>query len=225
MLACLEDPRVTELDPSTLDLDVATPYTLLRSLRRAVRRSNADWRAVVESIRSSIPSIWSAWSLRERKRFLRHAQTIWAVHRYRVPPATLAAFNRLRDEGRVVLHRGRLDRGRCEDEAIVLTIRGAAGPLEIRAAHVINCTGPNGNLEANRDPLVVNALRRGIIRADALKLGIDADPALRAIGADGASAPHLFAMGPLVRGLWYETTAIPEIVTHAGTIAAALAPI
>ena len=222
MLACLEDPRVDGLDPEALALDVSTPYKLLRSLRRAARETDADWRAIVESIRSLIPSIWAGWSLRERRRFLRHAQSAWAVHRYRVPPATYAAFKRLYDEGRIILHRGRIVDGRSDGDSVVLDIHTEGTMTAIRVAHVINCTGPNGDVASNRDPLVVTALERGFIRADALRLGIDADERFRVVGADGTVIDKLYAMGPLLRGVWYETTGIPEIASHANKIVRAL---
>lgn len=222
MLACLEDARVTGADPSTLDLDTSTPYALLRSMRRAARAYAGDWRAVVESIRASIPRIWSAWSVRERRRFLRHAQSAWAVHRYRTPPATYAAFLRLKDEGRVFVHRGRIADARVDGEAIAISVAGGPAPVDIRAAHVINCTGPNGDVTRNPDTLIANLLRRGLIRPDQLHLGIDTDESLRVIDKDGAPSPALYAMGPLVRGLWYETTAIPEIVGHARGLTALL---
>ena len=51
---------------------------------------------------------------------------------------------------------------------------------------------------------------------------IDADETLHVLDKSAKAAPHLFAMGPLVRGLWYETTAIPEIVGHAAKLASSL---
>jgi uncharacterized NAD(P)/FAD-binding protein YdhS len=222
MLACIEDARVNGADAALLNLDTRTPLALLRSMRRAARDYDGDWRAVVESIRSKIPAIWRSWTVRERRRFLRHAQSAWAVHRYRVPPATHASFVRMRDEGRIAVHRGRILDAQVEGDMVLLTLGGDSAPIRIRAAHVINCTGPNGDVTRNGDALVRNLLRRGLIRADALRLGIDADESLRVIGVDEAPVEGLFVMGPLVRGLWYETTAIPEIAQHAAALAATL---
>ncbi|HVA28470.1 MAG TPA: FAD/NAD(P)-binding protein [Candidatus Baltobacteraceae bacterium] len=218
MLACLEDPRVEGADPNALDLDTSSPYTLVRSMRRAARAYDGDWRAVVESIRSRIPAIWHGWSLRERRRFLRHAQSAWAVHRYRVPAATFAAFARLRDEGRIFVHRGRILDAQANGQTVRVRVGGARIPVDIEAAYVINCTGPNEDIAKNRDPLVRNLLRRGLIRPGALRLGIDADETLRVVDGNAKAIPNLFVMGPLVRGLWYETTAIPEIVKHAASL-------
>lgn len=222
MVACLEDARVNGADPDVLNLDTSGPYALIRSMRRAAHSYDGDWRAVVESIRPKIPSIWRAWSNGERRRFLRHAQSAWAIHRYRTPPATFAAFTRFRDEGRIFVHRGRITDARPSGDTIGIRIAGAQAPIEIQAAHVINCTGPNGDVTRNRDPFVRNLLQHGLVRPDELRLGFDVDESLRVINKDAKPAPDLFALGPLVRGLWYETTAVPEIVEHAAKIAARL---
>jgi uncharacterized NAD(P)/FAD-binding protein YdhS len=222
MLACLEDPRIDGVDPGMLMLDTSTPYNLIHTMRRAARNHDGDWRSIVESIRNSIPTIWRGWSTRERRRFLRHAQTVWAVHRYRVPAATFAAFTRIRDEGRVFVHRGHIVDAQPNQGTISVRVAATPSPVEIEAAHVINCTGPNGDITQNRDPLIRNLIRHGLIRPDELRLGIDADETLHVVDQNNKATPNLFAMGPLVRGLWYETTAIPEIVGHAAKLASTL---
>jgi uncharacterized NAD(P)/FAD-binding protein YdhS len=222
LLPAIEDASVRGLDHRTLELDTRTPYTLLRSVRRAATRHSGDWRAVVEALRPITPAIWSGWSARERRRFLRHLQSLWAIHRYRVPPATHAAFERMRGEGRILVHRGRIAGARPHDERVSIEIAGERQRSAIEVGYAINCTGPNADLRSAPHPFVRAALARGVLRPDALRLGIDANEELRVIAADGAAQARLFAMGPLLRGLWYETTAVGEIRAHAATIARAL---
>lgn len=223
LLPLVEDTTIRGVDPAVLDLDTTTPYTLLRSLRKAVRTVDGRWISVVEALRPITPAIWSTWSLRDRKRFLRHLQSMWAIHRYRVPPATHAAFARMNAEGRIVVHRGRVSASSADSRGIVLQISGPAGSREVRADYLVNCTGPNADLRTTKHRLVQNALRRGILRADALRLGVDATDDFRVLDADGNPQPHLFAIGPLLRGLWYEATAVGEIRNqHAPAIARAI---
>jgi uncharacterized NAD(P)/FAD-binding protein YdhS len=222
LLPLVEDASIRGVDPATLDLDTRTPYTMLRSLRRAAKTFPGDWRAVVESLRSITPTIWSGWNNRERKRFLRHLQSMWAIHRYRVPPATYAAFARMQAEGRITMHRGRVRGGTANARGITLHLAAPGGPLDLHASYVVNCTGPNGDLRTVTHPFVRNALARGVFRPDALALGIDADMNYRVLDAGGEAQPQLFAIGPLLRGLWYETTAVNEIRKHATAIAKAI---
>lgn len=219
LIPYVEDPKVRGADPATLDLDSSSPHALLRSMRRAAMHYAGDWRAVVDSIRKISPAIWESWSVRDRKRFLRHAQALWAVHRYRVPAATYAAFARLRAQGRVINHRGHIDAATIDRDQVDIRIRNAHGTAHVRASYAINCTGPNADLTTVDDVLVQRLLQRGLVRGDRLRLGLDVDEGYRALDANGVAHDDIFAMGPLLRGRWYETTAIPEITRHAAAIA------
>jgi uncharacterized NAD(P)/FAD-binding protein YdhS len=214
LLPLVEDASIRGVDPATLDLDTRTPYTMLRSLRRAVANFPGDWRAVIESLRSITPTIWSGWNDRERKRFLRHAQSMWAIHRYRVPPATHAAFARMHAEGRIAIHRGHVRGGTANARGITLQLATPEGTLDLHASYVVNCTGPNANLHSVSHPFVRNALARGVMRPDPLALGVDATDDFRVLDGSGELQPQLFAIGPLLRGRWYETTAVNEIRRH-----------
>lgn len=225
ILPHLEDTAIKGLDPRTLGLEIATPYQLLRTLRLAAKAhvaNGGDWRGVVESIRSITPAIWLGWSARERRRFLRHLQSFWAAHRYRVPPATYAAWRRLHDAGRVTVVKGRVVAASRDGKNLRMTIARAGVESVIQAGTVINATGPGSDYSRIERPLVQNMLRRGLIRADELRLGIDATPDFNVISHTGGVQPQLFSIGPPIRGLHYETTAVPEIVRQAHQIGAQL---
>ncbi len=209
-----------------LPVRTETPYALLRTLRQQARRhvaAGGDWREIIESIREMSPAVWASWSLRERRRFLRHLQAFWAIHRYRVPPPTAEAFARVERSERIVRHRGRiaaarrLSGGRLEIE---IAQRDFVARVAVDAA--INCTGPHGDYARVRHPFVRNAIARGLLRPDPLHLGLDATADLRVIDRDGHPNERIFALGPPLRGLFYETTAVPETRQQASLIARAL---
>jgi uncharacterized NAD(P)/FAD-binding protein YdhS len=226
LLPCLESPDAKALDLSALRLRVDTPRALVRSMREASRTHAAnggDWRDVVESIRSASPAIWGAWNIRERRRFLRHVQTLWAVHRYRVPPETAATYRRIDDGNRIVRHRGRVASGRrLRDGRFSVDITGRTGTTVVAIGSAINCTGPNGDYARIRHTLVRNLIARGTIRPDPLHLGLDATADFCAIGSDGNANERLLALGPPLRGLFYETTAVPEVGRQAALVAQTL---
>jgi uncharacterized NAD(P)/FAD-binding protein YdhS len=226
LLPQIEHPEVRELPVDSLDLDLSSPRSLVRSLRRAARvhaEDGGDWRAVAESIRTISPSIWMGWSLAERRQFLRHVQPYWTAHRYRVPAPTYDAFERLRGRGRVVLHRGRIrDASLLPGGKLAIHAASPRGNSEIVVDSVVNCTGPQGNYAALAQPLVRNAMRRGLLRPDALQLGIDANQDLNLLDARGIPQTDLFTLGPPLRGVFYETTAVPETRDQAARIASVL---
>jgi uncharacterized NAD(P)/FAD-binding protein YdhS len=223
LMPCVENPFARALDVQQLALRTDTPYALLRSLRAAARRhsgAGGDWRDVVEAIRSITPAVWTSWSVRDRRRFLRHLQVFWTIHRYRVPPKTAAVCERLRREGRLVRHRGRVSQAsEAPDRRIRVEVLGSAGKSSFVVSCAVNCTGPNGDYERVRHPLVQNLMRRGTIRADALHLGLDATQDLHVVDAAGSKVDRLYTLGPPLRGTFYETTAVPETREQAAAIA------
>ena len=68
-----------------------------------------------------------------------------------------------------------------------VTVRYATrtGESELEVGKVINCTGPNTNLAEVRDPLVRGLRDAGLIRPDALGLGLDTDEDGRLLDAAG----------------------------------------
>jgi hypothetical protein len=58
-----------------------------------------------------------------------------------------------------------------------------------------------------------------LARPDACQLGLEVDEQSRVVGADGAPADRLFAVGPLTRGQVWEMTAVPDIRIQAAQVA------
>ena len=221
-LSNVEDARARGADLNSLGVDHTTPAKLVRALRRIAASYDGDWREIVEGLRPMSAHIWAAWPLPERRRFLRHVASIWGVHRYRVPAAIFASYSRFAAENRIVNHRGRVASAQAAEGAIALEVEHACERSVVRAAHVVNCSGPNADITRVADPLVRSAIARGLIRPDPLHLGVDATPRYHVVGRHGDPQPGLYAIGPLLRGLWYESTAVPEITVHAAAIAADL---
>jgi uncharacterized NAD(P)/FAD-binding protein YdhS len=94
---------------------------------------------------------------------------------------------------------------------------------QLAADRIINCTGPSSDLASASDPLLSNLRDRGLLRNDALKLGLDTNHLGQIIGSDGKAVPGLFAAGPLTRGTFWEITAVPDIRRQVGALARLLA--
>jgi len=221
----VENTLALAADPAELQLDVSSPVRLLRSMRRAARRledAGSDWRCVAESIRKISGRIWSGWSIAQRRSFLRHLEAYWSVHRYRVPPPTYENWKNLRRCGRLKMHRGMIARAEPIDQGLCVQIASNAGVETVTAGTVVNCTGPESNWRFSDDPLAIALQARGIVRPGPLSLGIDCTPEYRVIDAGGLAHTSLFAIGSLLRGLLYETTAIPEIRGQAALLAATI---
>jgi uncharacterized NAD(P)/FAD-binding protein YdhS len=196
----------------------------LRALVKRVRELSGDgaraerWRAVMTELRWLAPHIWAAWDLEERRRFLRHVRPFWDVHRHRLAPEVHAKLARALARGQLSVARGRLES---------LEHVGARGTLRatlrrgavLEGAALINCTGPATDVRRSNNALLRNIVADGLVRPDALALGLATDERFRLLSGDGALQRTLYALGTLARGSQWELTAVAEIRKQARLVA------
>ncbi len=86
---------------------------------------------------------------------------------------------------------------------------------------IIVCTGPRSDVRLS--PIGAGLVRRGVARPGPFDIGYDVTPTTgEVVGAHGSVAENLFTIGPLRRGVLFESTAMPEISAQAQQIAALL---
>ena len=86
-------------------------------------------------------------------------------------------------------------------------------------AWIVNCTGPERDVTRQSSPLVCALLRRGLLAADALGLGVHTGPAGELRDAHGRPVPRMLALGAWrIADLW-ESTAVPELRQQAADVA------
>jgi uncharacterized NAD(P)/FAD-binding protein YdhS len=199
-----------------------TPLRALRTLRRQARE--AGWREAVDGIRPQTAAIWKSWSAHQRRRFLRHAQTWWDVHRHRMAPAVAAQITGLVAAGDLEIFGSQLARIRTADGGFEATFQRTTDGHWItrRFTAVINCTGLRGAPEPEGDDILARLARKGAVRPDALGLGLQVSDGLQAIGANGSPTAGLFAVGPLTRGAFWEAIAVPDLRVHTALVASAV---
>lgn len=205
--------------------------TSVRAVFHAVRTEVAkakaggeDWQRVVLAVRPHLSRLWQGAALRERQRFMRHVRAYWDMFLHRVPPPSAEVFERVRAAGRLRVHSATPTALHATaDGRLQLSVRprGKPSPAILHSDAVINCTGFEYVWQRVRDqPLLAHLLERGYVRASALGLGIDADPAtLAVIGADGASASNISTMGLSLRGVLFESGTIAELLRQAVLLA------
>lgn len=194
--------------------------SLLRQVRQEATRcttDGGDWRTVVDSLRPAVQGIWRSFDNTEKRRFLRHLSAHWDVHRHRVAPDVARIVEESRRDGQLTIIAGRvlaLDErdGRVE---VTLMPRGSSEPRTVRVRRVVNCTGPTRDIRIGRTPLLGCLIDGGYCRPDALSMGLEATDAGALIAADGLPSDRLYALGPLLKGRLWETTAVRELRVQA----------
>jgi uncharacterized NAD(P)/FAD-binding protein YdhS len=204
-----------DFDPAPVDQgDV--PSGSVRRLWRWLRRRSAEvgWRAAVDSLRPHSHPLWQSLDEDQQRRFLRHARPWWDVHRHRIAPEVGATIARMVADGRLEIIAGRIATVDAVPEGLTVGFR-RRGKQDLHAesfAYAFNCTGPLHSIARSNDPLLRSLLDGGAIRPDRLGIGIEVDGTCRA-------GEHLWAMGPLTKGRYWEIIAVPDIREQAAQVA------
>ena len=196
---------------------------LTRRIRREVAKALAQgvaWQSVVDSLRPITAPLRQCLPEAEQRRFLRHGRPWWDAHRHRMAPLVAQQTAGLVRQGYLQIRAGHVTGIEASGRLARVSYRprGGSGTVSLDAQRVIEARGATAVGEA-QDPLIGRLLERGLVRLDRHRLGLDVTPDLQAIGASGPVTPGLWALGPLVRGVFWECTAVPDIRLQAAQLA------
>jgi uncharacterized NAD(P)/FAD-binding protein YdhS len=196
-----------------------------RTLAREVEKLGGDWREAVAFIRNLAPALWRQLPDAERRRFERHLQVHWDIHRHRMPPQLMARIETLRRSGKLRVKAGRIQRvvERGRQLQVSWRPRGGGAAATLNVDLLVNAMGPNYAVERSSDPLFVSLRRSGLVRADALHLGIRTGRFGACLDAEGRPSPDLYYLGPMLRADHLDATAAAELRDHAERLAEHLA--
>jgi len=211
-----EDPML----PSGLDAsDAGQPLSrLLQRLRRAVKtEGRANWQRVFEGLRPFSNELWIGLSDDEKRRFQRHLRAFWDAHRFRMPPSTAVLLRQLADAGRLQFHKGRMLR--IAGGEIVWQPRGTSQSRALRADVMIDCTGPRRSARDWKALLIDRLLEQGLLAPHSTGFGLAANAQGQALDGTGHTVPGLCLLGPPMRGVLLECSAITDIRRQAAALA------
>ncbi|AZV27633.1 pyridine nucleotide-disulfide oxidoreductase [Pseudomonas syringae] len=226
-------PHVRRQPPAWVDFlaedhGIRTPRQLLRELRRHCRDAIAqgiDWQAPLDTVRAHIGRLWSQASDVQRRQFVRHVRPWWESHHHRSPPLSAELVERLHREGRLRIHAASykgLEPVSGDGVSIRIRPRGEAETCVVQGAALINSSGIEYDWRRVARPLPQQLLARGLVRPGPLALGIAAAVDGAVLDEEGRISSRLFAMGPPLRGMWWESTAVTDVASQAKALAARL---
>lgn len=194
--------------------DLMTAQGTLSWLRKEVDTATAtghSWISVINAIRDLTPEIWMNWPEREKARFLRHAKPYWEIHRHRIPQSSHTAIRDMQESGQVGLVAGRIQRITPVEQGfeVVVQQKTTSSLRTLSVDWICNCTGPHAQIRRAGDVLINQMLDEGLVISDALGLGIQPE-------VDNGG---LIVIGPLSKGVYWESTALREIRLQAAEMA------
>lgn len=203
-------PPVPVFDVATF-LRFADP---IADARAAIAAYPGGWRQGLDSLRPLHEALWLAMDDPLRARFLALRRE-WEVHRSRLPAEVERDLLAWVAEGRLELRA--MDVSAAAADADGISVESTDGSM-LRADHLILAAGPDEDPAAT--PLLAAGIEDGLLAPGPFRLGIDADPtSLRARDASGSVDRPVFAIGPILRGVLWETIAVPEIRVQAARLA------
>jgi uncharacterized NAD(P)/FAD-binding protein YdhS len=209
-------------DVSTLGL-----HALVALMEEHCARLRADGMnpaLVVDKLRPFTQRIWRNFSVAEKQEFSRDYRTRWNVVRHRIPPVVAGQIETAQKEDRLRIKKGRLRDVRGDGDRIHVTIDSGNGlpPHPLVVGLLVNCTGPREALTDAPVALFRNLLERGLVSPDELDMGIEVTPDFAVVDQEGRPSDFLFAIGPLLKGALWETTAVPELRAQTYQVAQSL---
>ena len=227
-------PHVRRQPPAWVDFlaedaTLRTPRQLVRELRRHCRDAIArgiDWQAPLDTVRAHIGRLWNQATDAQRRQFVRHVRPWWESHHHRSPPLSAELVARLHGEGRLHIEaasfKGLAPSPHGNNVSLYIRRRGETETSVVSGAALINSSGIEYDWRRVARPLPRQLLARGLIQPGPLALGIAAAADGAVMDANGDVSDRLFAMGPPLRGMWWESTAVTDVASQAKALATRL---
>ena len=193
---------------------------------KKVRRLGLSAEPVIDSLRPKTQSLWLSFGLDEKKKFMARLRHLWGVARHRLPIQTFDTIQRLKIDGQLKVWAGHVRNITTSNEDVQVDFfdKKSKTIKSVRVGRVINCTGPEADIQKMGDLLFTNLMKGGLISPDPLNMGLQADhQTLEVVDGNHKKVESFYALGGLLRGLLWETTAMGEIRTQAVNIAVHIA--
>lgn len=202
---------------STLGLEKLVELMELHCAR--LRELGANPAIIVDKMRPYTQRIWQTFSLEDRLAFARQYAPRWNVLRHRIAPEIHAQLTTMQLTGQLQVHSATIERVSAAGDRIQVHL--ADGRL-LLGDLVINATGPQTRFTSTRSVFLQNLLRRGLVSADDMDMGLRVDGDHTVVDGQGRRSGSLLALGPLLRGTLWETIAVPELRGQARRVAETL---
>ncbi len=212
----IEYPDFPPADVDLADLGLEKLVALMEHHCARLREMGANPAIIVDKMRPHTQRVWQRFALEEKKTFARHHAARWNVLRHRIAPEIHAQIASAQLTGQLQVHAANIESVESAGDRVRVLLssgRGLEGDL------VLNATGPQTHFTATKSVLLQNLLSRGLIAPDDTEMGICIQPDHTVIDRDGMPSPQLLALGPLLRGTFWETIAVPELRGQARRVA------
>ncbi len=196
---------------------LASLFSSFKKHIKAVSKIGLSAEPVIDSIRVKTGEIWAALPQEDKQQFIRHLRYAWNIARHRIPAHIHRKLQQLRIAGKLVCLKANLLNMEEETGAVRVSFYNKlTGEKEsVIVNRVINCTGPVCDISRSDNELIKNLVTRKLLTPDPLKLGIYATFDGAVINPEGDVSIRLFTLGSHMKGILWESTAVPDLRVQA----------
>jgi uncharacterized NAD(P)/FAD-binding protein YdhS len=163
---------------------LASALRVFRDECRLAEKMGSDWRAVFDLIRPKTQFFWKEMNPMLRTRFAKHLRPYWDVHRHRVAPDIDNIIQSMIKSGALQIKKQR-------------ATRDFTSQFDLQ----IDCAGFANDIRSALSPLVHSLIENDLVEIDRPAFSFHSHP----------KHPRIYVAGPLLKGLLWESVAIPEI--------------
>ncbi|MEO1994164.1 MAG: hydroxyacylglutathione hydrolase, partial [Planctomycetaceae bacterium] len=217
----IEYPDFLPANPESVGLQALVE--LLEQHCRQIRRLGENPAIVVDRLRPHTQRIWQHLTCAEKQKFLSQYAARWNVVRHRIAQPIHQRLTEYLIDEQLRIVRGNVTGLSAAGQRVQISVTSPAGEQStLEAGFVINCTGPQPAFSESPVPLFQNLMQRGLIQVDEMDMGIQVGANFAVRDGQGQNSEFLFAIGPLMKGSLWETTAVPELRGQAMRVAEVL---
>jgi uncharacterized NAD(P)/FAD-binding protein YdhS len=206
-----KEPYVSEEGILDNTSDLTELVSIINKHRKLADKHGQSIYPVIDSLRPKIQNLWQSFTMDEKYQFLKKLSAFWDRVRHRLPTQMHNIIEDMRSDNKLVTHKGSVLSAMPKGDKIevILNSEGATKPLTVQ--RIINCTGPESNITRSSNELLSTLAKNGTICPGPFNLGINTDPDGCVISAIGLRKPNLFVVGGNLKGILWESTAVPEL--------------
>ncbi len=195
--------------------------SLFKSELKKLNEFGISAEPLIDALRPNTQQIWQSLSLEEKRIFMKRLRHFWGVARHRIPFSSYDYIQKERIANRLEILAGKVVDLTIKDNSVLATIYDKKNNTELNSqfAQVINCTGPETKIEKSGNELLIQMKSDGFIIQDDLQLGIEVNDSYQVINSQNQVEENMFAIGGLLKGKLWESTAINELRVQAKMVA------
>jgi uncharacterized NAD(P)/FAD-binding protein YdhS len=206
---------IVSIDPF---LEINKPYRLSELLSivnfqlKKAKKEGYNPHSVIDAMRPFLQKVWLNFTLEEKQQFIRHLRHKWGVARHRAPMESMNVLNSLLSMNQLHLMKGRIYDIQVAAQGFDVSYSDSINKEnKFNTSFLINCTGPEADYGRLKSPVVRQMLTDSLIAPDMLKYGLNAKE-------NGQISENLYTLGPPLKGILWESVAVPEIRVQAKEI-------